>query len=215
MRKSASWAPAPNLKVLAVERNETDWIVAVEGLDHGTCPVCGLQSISRHSSYRRTLQDLSAQGKPVSVRVRMTRWRCRNDRCERRIFAERLPELTAPFARRTARLAGIVRLFGHGVGGRPSERLMIRLGMPVSDTTILRDLKRSARSHANPVHVRVVGIDDWAWRKGMTYGTVIVDLERRRVVDLLPDRSAASTAKWIKGHHGGVDYQPRPRRALR
>jgi len=69
----------------------------------------------------------------------MTRWRCRNDRCERRIFAERLPALTAPFARRTARLAGIVRLFGHGAGGRPSERLMTRLGMPVSDTTILRD----------------------------------------------------------------------------
>ena len=77
---------------------------------------------------------------------------------------------------------------------------MIRLGVPVSDTTILRDLKRSARSNANPVHVRVAGIDDWAWRKGITYGTVIVDLERRRVVDLLPDRSAASTAKWIKGH---------------
>ena len=80
MRKSATWAPAPNLKVLAVERNGTDWIVAVEGLDHGTCPVCGLRSISRHSSYRRTLQDLSAQGKTVSVRARMTRWRCRNDR---------------------------------------------------------------------------------------------------------------------------------------
>ena len=200
MRKSASWAPAPNLKVLAVERNETDWIVAVDGLDHATCPLCGLQSISCHSSYRRTLQDLSAQGKPVSVRARMTRWRCRNDRCERRIFAERLPELTAPFARRTARLAGIVRLFGHGAGGRPSEPLMTRLGMPVSDTTILRDLKRSARSHAYPVHVRVAGIDDWAWRKGMTYGTVIVDLERRRVVDLLPDRSAASTAAWLKAH---------------
>jgi transposase len=130
----------------------------------------------------------------------MTRWRCRNDRCERRIFAERLPELTTPFARRTARLAGIVRLFGHGAGGRPSERLMTRLGMPVSDTTILRDLKRSARSHAYPVHVRVARIDDWAWRKGMTYGTVIVDLERRRVVDLLPDRSAASTATWLKAH---------------
>jgi hypothetical protein len=213
MRKSASWAPAPNLKVLAVERNETDWIVAVDGLDHATCPLCGIQSISRHSSYRRTLQDLSAQGKPVSVRARMTRWRCRNDRCERRIFAERLPALTAPFARRTARLAGIVRLFGHGAGGRPSERLMTRLGMPVSDTTILRDLKRSARSHAYPVHVRVAGIDDWAWRKGMTYGTVIVDLERRRVVDLLPDRSAASTATWLKAHPG-VEIVSRDRAGL-
>ncbi|SDR59198.1 Transposase [Rhizobiales bacterium GAS113] len=76
---------------------------------------------------------------------------------------------------------------------------MARLGMPVGHTTILRDVKRSARTHADPALVRVAGIDDWAWRKGMTYGTVIVDLERRRVVDLLPDRSAASTAKWLKG----------------
>ncbi|SDR63642.1 Transposase [Rhizobiales bacterium GAS113] len=200
MKKSASWAPAPNLKVLAVERNETEWTVSVNGQDPATCPVCGIRSISRHSSYRRTLHDLPAQGTPVTVRARLTRWRCRNDQCERRIFAERLPRLAAPFARRTARLAEIVRLFGHGAGGRPAERLMARLGMPVGHTTILRDVKRSARTHADPALVRVAGIDDWAWRKGMTYGTVIVDLERRRVVDLLADRSAASTAKWLKGH---------------
>ncbi|SEE70085.1 Transposase [Rhizobiales bacterium GAS191] len=200
MKKSASWAPAPNLKVLAVERNETDWTVSVNGRNHARCPLCGIRSISRHSSYRRTLHDLPAQGTPVTVRARLTRWRCRNDQCERRIFGERLPRLAAPFARRTARLAGIVRLFGHGAGGRPAERLMARLGMPVGHTTILRDVKRSARTHADPALVRVAGIDDWAWRKGMTYGTVIVDLERRRVVDLLADRSAASTAKWLKGH---------------
>src|SRR5260370_5172766 len=200
MKNSASWAPAINLKVLAVERNETDWTVSVNGRNHATCPVCGIRSISRHSSYRRTLHDLPAQGTPVTVRARLTRWRCRNDQCERRIFAERLPRLAAPFARRTARLAGIVRLFGHGAGGRPAERLMARLGMPVGHTTILRDVKRSARTHADPALVRAAGIDDWAWRKGMTYGTVIVDLERRRVVDLLPDRSAASTPKWLKGH---------------
>ncbi|SEF09549.1 Transposase [Rhizobiales bacterium GAS191] len=171
----------------------------MNGQDPATCPVCGIRSISRHSSYRRTLHDLPAQGTPVTVRARLTRWRCRNDQCERRIFAERLPRLAAPFARRTARLAGIVRLFGHGADGRPAERLMARLGMPVGHTTTLRDVKRSARTHADPALVRVAGIDDRAWRKGMTYGTVIVDLERRRVVDLLPDRSAASTAKWLKG----------------
>ena len=102
-KKSASWAPAPNLTVQAVERNETDWTISVTGQDHATCPVCGARSISRHSSYRRTLQDLPAQGMPVTVRAPLTRWRCRNDQCERRIFAERLPRLASPFARRTAR----------------------------------------------------------------------------------------------------------------
>ncbi len=71
MKKSASWAPAPNLKVLAVEWNETDWVVSVTGQDHATCPVCGARSSSRHSSYRQTLQDLQAQGTPVTVRARM------------------------------------------------------------------------------------------------------------------------------------------------
>ena len=172
----------------------------MSGGDHAICPVCRVRSHSRHSSYRRTLRDLPAQGTPVEVRAKMTRWRCRNDRCERRIFAERIPGLAAPFARRTTRLAGIVRLFGHSAGGRPSERLMARLDMLVGHCTILREVKRSAQTDANAALVRVAGIDDWAWKKGMNYGTVIVDLERRQVVDVLSDRSAASTAEWLKRH---------------
>jgi Transposase len=97
-------------------------------------------------------------------------------------------------------LAAIVRLFGHAAGGRPAKRIMVRLGMPVGHTTILRTIKQSARAQGDPALVRVAGIDDWAWKKGMTYGTVIVDLERHQVVDLLADRSAASTAEWLRGH---------------
>ena len=138
MKKLAHWAPAPNLTIQTVERDETNWAVSLSGGDHAICPVCRVRSHSRHSSYRRTLRDLPAQGTPVEVWAQMTRWRCRNDRCERRIFAERIPGLAAPFARRTTRLAGIVRLFGHSAGGRPSERLMARLGMLVGHCTILR-----------------------------------------------------------------------------
>ena len=150
MKTLVSWAPAPNLTVTAVESGEPDWLVSVNGRDaeqdrdRACCPVCGIQSSSRHSSYIRTLRDLSAQGRPVKIQARLTRWRCRNDHCDRRIFAERLPTLATSFARRTVRLAGIVRLFGHSVGGRSSERLMARLGMPVSDTTILRIVKECA-----------------------------------------------------------------------
>jgi transposase len=130
--------------------------------------------------------------------ARVTRWRCLNDQCERQTFVERRLDLTAPYARRTTRMAGIVRLFGHAAGGRPSERLLARLGMPIGHTTILRHVKRGARG--GPATLSVAGIDDWAWKKGMTYGTIIVDLERRQVVDVLADRSADSTAEWLRVH---------------
>lgn len=82
------------------------------------------------------------QGGPVTMHLQLGRWRCCNRRCPRKIFAERLPKLAVPLARRTDRLGEVVRLIGHAMGGRPGERLMFRLGMPVSDDTILRAVKR-------------------------------------------------------------------------
>ena len=200
METSGSWSPTPNLNVVNVQRGEQAWTVTVDSRQPTSCPGCGTQSTSRHSAYSRTLRDLSAQGAPVIINAGMARWRCRNQQCDRRIFTERLPGLAAPFARHTARLAEIVRLLGHSAGGRPSERLMRRLGMPVSGTTILRSLKEHAGAWSDSGSVHVAGIDDWAWRKGANYGTIIVDLERRQVVDLLADRSAATTASWFKDH---------------
>ena len=166
MKTSGSWSPTPNLNVVNVQRGEQAWTVTVDGRQPTSCPGCGTQSTSRHNAYSRTLRDLSAQGAPVIINARMARWRCRNQHCDRRIFTERLPGNAAPFARRTARLAEIVRLLGHSTGGRPSERLMRRLGMPVSDTTILRSLKEHAGVRSDNGSVHVAGIDDWAWRKG-------------------------------------------------
>ncbi len=134
----------------------------------------------------------------MNVKLRIQRWQCRNNACERQTFPGQLAEIAAPLARRTARAAELVHLFGHGVGGRPGERLLTRIGMPISDDTILRCLKRRAKASRADANVRVLGVDDWAWRKGSTYGTIIVDLERRQVIDLLPDRSASATADWLK-----------------
>jgi|SRR6516165_9320571 hypothetical protein len=129
----------------------------------------------------------------------------------RQTFAAQLPEIAAPLTRRTARAAELVHLLGHGVGGRPGERLMKRIGLPTSDDTILRHLKRRAKARRAETRVRGVGLDDWAWRKGSTYGTIIVDLERREVIDVLPDRSADGTAHWLKHR----DDQPRSLRVIR
>jgi hypothetical protein len=160
MEALATWSPAQYLTVSAVEREESRWLVTVYRRERACCPISGVESSSHHSIYSRTLGDLSAQGTPVTVRVRVGRWRCRNDRCERRIFAERLPRLAAPFARQTDRLAGIVKLFGHSAGCRPSERLMAWLGMRVSDTTILRRVKQHAGARLDQAAIRFAGVDE-------------------------------------------------------
>ena len=144
------------------------------------------------------------------VKMRVSCWRCLNRECERETFTDQLPEIVCPRARRTQRIAQLVHLLGHGTGGRPAERLMKRLAMPVSDDTILRHLKRQvAHLHAKTT-VRVAGIDDWSWRKGRTYGTIIVDLERREVVDVLADRTTTGTAEWL-GQHPEVEIVSRDR----
>ncbi len=101
-------------------------------------------------------------------------------------------------------------MFGYSSGGLPSERLLARLGMPVSDTTVLRCVKKLGAAALDPGPLRIAGIDEWAWRKGMTFGTIVVDLERREVVAVLTDRSADSTAEWLAAHPGfgaGIDLR--------
>jgi transposase len=132
--------------------------------------------------------------------LRLARWRCRNDSCANRTFVERLPALVVPFARRTSRLGEIVRLFGHAAAGRVSERLLRRLAMPASRDTVLRELKKRGARNESSGPLRIVGIDDWCWQKGDTYGSIIVDLQRRSVVDILPVRSVASTQDWLEQH---------------
>ncbi len=156
-----------------------------------------MQSTLRHSWHVRRLQDLPLQGAPVIVQLRTGRWRCRNEECGQKTFVEKLTGAAA-FARRTRRVGGFVGLFGHAAGGRVRERLLRRLGMAASDTTILRQLKRHALANGDANPLRAVAIDDWSQRKGFNYGTIIIDLERRTVIDVLGTRSAERTAEWLK-----------------
>jgi hypothetical protein len=128
------------------------------------------------------------------------RWRCQNRRCERQTFTDRLPQAARPFARRTCRVAELAKLVGHAAGGLPSERLLTRLGLPQSDDTVPRNRKRHAADRRQTSTAWVVGIDDWAWQRGCRYGTIMVDLERREVVDVLSDRSADGAAQWLQQH---------------
>ena len=189
-----------SLRVSSVSRSSSGWTIRAEGHDHAACPQCRTRSRSRHSFYRRRVRDLPIQGVPVLIDLKVSRWRCRKFGCEQKIFVERLPSVAPAHARISERLAGIVRLLGHAAGGRPAERLAGRLGLIASRNTVLRHLKRSVCRSGGGSQLRAVGIDDWAWRKGHGYGTIVVDLERRNVIDVLPDRSAASTEAWLRNH---------------
>jgi transposase len=176
-------------------------VVEACGSDAAACPDCGAVSSARHSRYWRHLKDLPLQGRAVKMKLRVGRWRCRNADCERQIFGERLPKVAHKHARETHRFGAVVQLVGYALGGRPGERLSSRLGLPVSDDTLLRRIKQAAKSRPAAGPIAVPGVDDWAWRKGYSgYGTILVDLQKRVVADLLPDRSAASFEQWLQQH---------------
>ncbi len=169
------WTPGPGIQVLTAENPNGSWIVNAAGSGSGRCPDCASVSTSHHSRYVRHLQDLPVQGVTVALSVKLNRWRCRNRGCERKTFSDLIPRIARPFARRTRRVSELAHLVGYAAGGRPAERLITRLGLPQSDDTILRQLKRHQAERGEATPVRVAGIDDWSWRKGSSYGTIVVD----------------------------------------
>jgi transposase len=164
----------------------------------GQCPLCGTVSRRVHSRYRRRVTDLPLSGRIVQLLVIARRFRCDAVLCGRQIFTERFEGVLAPSARRTARLDSIVHHLGLALGGRPAAGFAKRLMLPVSKDTLLRVVRRRSRPPADPL--RVIGIDDWAWRRNHRYASIICNLERRRVVTLLPDREPATAQAWLAAH---------------
>ncbi len=192
----------PQLAHLHVESAEfavdTVTVRATARSDSASCPTCGARSGHLQGRYQRTVVDRPVGGRRLVLVLRVRRFYCRNAACPRRIFAERFPGLAEPYARRTARHQTDLRQIGLALGGRAGARLAGRLGLAVSHDTVLRLVAQAPESDPDPP--RVVGIDDFAFRRGLTYGTLVVDLERHRPIDVLPDHAAGMVAGWLAEH---------------
>lgn len=175
-------------------------LVIQSTLTEMSCPDCRQLSSRIHSRYTRQLSDLPCQGRAVRLLVQVRRFFCDASACSRKTFAEAFPGVAPKHARRTSRQAESLCTIAYALGGRAGARLVTRLSMPTSRYTLLRLVRRAiALPHPTP---QVLAVDDFAWKKGDRYGTILVDLQAHRVVDLLPDREAESFVTWLKTHPG-------------
>jgi transposase len=167
------------------------------------CPECQCRSHWVHSHYIRTLSDTPVATLAVCLRIIARRFYCRNGACPRRTFRERLPSVAPVYQRRTPLLRRQLECIGFALGGRAGQRVAHEIGLGsrgASRSSLLRLVRQTALPTVPTP--RILGVDDWSFCRGRTYGTILTDLEQHHVVDLLPDRSAQTLKHWLLNHPG-------------
>jgi transposase len=191
-------ADFPEIQVEEVEVAEEITLMLHTTSPTASCPSCGAQSSHIQSRYIRTLRDLPSIGHPIRLIMHVRRFFCKKRTCAQKIFTERLPELCHPHAQRTKRLQEALRQLGLKVGGQAGADIGQEQGMSGSRDTILRLVRQSQQSAQSEPHV--IGLDDWAWKRRMRYGTLICDLEQGLPIDLLADRTVETVSAWLQDH---------------
>ena len=174
------------------------------------CSLCGHASRRVHSRYGRILADLPWNTLTVRIRVSARKFFCLNPACERRIFTEPLPDLARRYARKTLRLADTLLQLTHLLGGEAAARIARLLGLLLSPAGLLKRLKKVSGHRLTSKTPRVLGLDDFAFRRGTRYGTLLLDLETRQPIDMLPDREGRTVETWLK-EHSGIEIVSRDR----
>jgi transposase len=191
--------PSLHLEQLTATAEGITAIVSLTA-QNGSCPDCQHNSSRVHSRYQRTVKDLPASGLAVHLKLQVRRFFCDTPFCSRRTFAQAVPELAQRYARKTLRLIDVLRELGFALGGEAGAYIASILKIPCSADTFLRLIRRTTLTpHSTPAYL---GVDDWAFHRNVSYGTILVDLQDHRVVDLLPDRAASSLESWLTSHPG-------------
>ena len=197
---TSPFLPLPDgLVIVSLATTETQLMVHVAcTVPTACCPLCQQPSDPIHGHYGRAVADLPCAGRYIILALTVRKFVCRTPTCPQRIFTERLPELVQSYARITNRLREELIALGLAASAEVCARLAPKLGLQVSPPTLLRYLRTV--SCGSPTSVRILGIDDWAWKKGQIYGTLLVDLERRKPIELLPDRKEETVKAWLLTH---------------
>ena len=173
-------------------------IFAVSTQKSACCPLCSSLGTRVHGHYTRTIADLPCAGQPVRLLVQVRKFFCDVTTCARKIFVERISPFVEPWARVTTRLSQSVQVIGFATGGMLGARVTDRLGIQTCWMTILR--RMMALPTAPVEQVVELGIDDFAFRRGRKFGSILVDMQNHNVIDLLPDRKAETAKAWMKAH---------------
>jgi transposase len=201
MRLAALFPHLSGLSIQDVRAGDGQLTLTVAARRHtASCPHCRRRSRRIHSQYWRHPRDMPINGLRVTLHLRVRRFFCVNPRCPHRTFAERFPALLAPYARRTHTLNDWLTHVAFALGGEAGAQLLHHLGVTICGDTLLARIR--AFTFADPPVPRILSVDDFAFRRGRIYGSILVDLERHCTIDLLPDRSTGTFATWLLAHPG-------------
>src|SRR6266699_4568777 len=187
------------LRVEWIEPQGADLSVGVVSTRPSSCcPLCAQASSQIHSRYQRTLRDVPCGDRKVILHLSVGKFFCRTPSCTQKIFTERLSPFVEPWAQVATRLFEAVQAIGLATSGELGTRLADRIRIHSSPTTTLRRIM--ALTSPSSSQVSLLGIDDWSFRRGRKFGTILVDLATHHILDLLPDRTEETAAAWMRKH---------------